>query len=82
MYTYIRCDDKFDDCKKLFSWLGQKVNKRIDAYGHDADKDMCTDDAASRHINTVQYSHRILFSICVRNFREIRIEGNPNLSHL
>ena len=28
---------KFGGCKKYFSWLGQKVNKTIDAYGHDAD---------------------------------------------
>ena len=44
----------FGDCKKSFSWLGQKVNKKIDAYGHDAedsDTDLCPwprDDAASR----------------------------------
>jgi len=36
-----------DGCKKSFSWLGQKVNKKIDggdAYGHDADdssSDLC-----------------------------------------
>jgi len=23
------CDDKFGGCKKSFSWLGQKVNKKI-----------------------------------------------------
>ena len=27
------CDDKFGSCKKSFPWLGQKVNKKIDAYG-------------------------------------------------
>ena len=36
-----------DGCKKSFSWLGKKVNKKIDggdAYGHDADdssSDLC-----------------------------------------
>ena len=47
-------------CKKSFSWLSQKVNKKIDAYGHDADNsglDLCPwpqDDAASQqNISTV-----------------------------
>ena len=31
------CDDKFGGCKKSFSWLAQKVSKKIDAYGDDAD---------------------------------------------
>ena len=26
--------EKFGGCKKSFSWLGQKVNKQIDAYKH------------------------------------------------
>ena len=32
---YVRkiCEDKFISCKKLFSWVGQKVNKKNDAYG-------------------------------------------------
>ena len=37
VYVHNICDDKFGGCKKSFSWLGQKVNKKIDAYGHDAD---------------------------------------------
>ena len=40
VYVHKICDDKFGGFKKLFSWLGQKVNKKIDgsdAYGHDAD---------------------------------------------
>ena len=47
------CDDKFGGCKKSFLLLGQKVNKKIDAYGDDADDsgtDLCPwprDDAAS-----------------------------------
>ena len=31
-------------CKKSYSWLGKKVNKKINAYGHDADDssmDLC-----------------------------------------
>ena len=38
------CVDKFGGCNKLFLWLGQKVNKKIDGYGHDADDsgaDLC-----------------------------------------
>ena len=48
------CDDKFGGCKKSFSWLGQKVNKTIDVFGHDADDlgtDLCPrprDDIAPR----------------------------------
>ena len=46
MYVYVHkiCDDKFGSCKKSFSWLGQQVNKKIDAYGDDADDsgtDLC-----------------------------------------
>ena len=37
-----RIFDKFGGCKKSFSWLGQKVNKKIAVHGHDAD-DSCTD---------------------------------------
>ena len=40
--TYIRYEEKCGGCKKSFSWLDQKVNKKTDAdgsdaYGHDAD---------------------------------------------
>ena len=37
IYIYIHkiCDDKFGDSKKSFSWLSQKVNKKLSAYGHD-----------------------------------------------
>ena len=30
------CEDKFGARKTSFSWLGQKENKKIDTYGHDA----------------------------------------------
>ena len=54
VYVHKICDDKFGSCMKSFSWLGQKVNKKIDAYGHDADDSdtaLCPwsrDDAVSR----------------------------------
>jgi len=37
VYVYVQkiCDDS--SCKKSILWLGQKVNKKIDVYGHDAD---------------------------------------------
>ena len=35
VYVHKICNDNFDGSKKSFSWLGQKVNKKIDAYGHD-----------------------------------------------
>ena len=47
--------------KKAFSRLGQKVNKNIDAYGHDADgsgTDLCPC-LPARHLDTVQYCNRI-----------------------
>ena len=31
------CEDKISGCKNSFSWLGQKVNKNIAAYGRGAD---------------------------------------------
>ena len=61
------CDDKISSCKKSFSWLGQKVNKKIDAYGHDADDsgpDLCPwprDDAASRQDISTPFSSLIEF---------------------
>ena len=36
-YERKMCADKIGGCKKPFSWLGQKVNKKIAAYGRDAD---------------------------------------------
>ena len=39
VYVHKICDDKFGGCKKSFSWLGQKVNKKIDDYGHDGADD-------------------------------------------
>ena len=51
---YKICDDNLGGCKKSFSWLDQKLNKSIDAYGHDVDDSgpgLCPwqrDDAASR----------------------------------
>ena len=50
-----------------FPWLGQKVNKKIDAYGHDADDsgpDLCSwprDDAASRQEISTPFSILIEF---------------------
>ena len=68
--VYKICEEKFGGCKKSFSWLGQKVNKKIDgadACGHNANEsssDLCPwprDGAASwqDNLNTVQYSNRI-----------------------
>ena len=37
VYVHKICEDKFGGCMESFPWLGQKVNKKIDAYGHDAD---------------------------------------------
>ena len=68
-YVHKICEKKFGGCKKSFSWLGQKVNKKIDTFGHDADNsgsDLCPwpwDDTAmqvpTRHLNSAQYSNRI-----------------------
>ena len=51
----------------MFSWLGQKVNKKIDVYGHDADDsspDLCPwpwDDAASRQDISILFNVLIEF---------------------
>ena len=31
------CENKLGGCKKSFSWLGGKVNKKIYEYGHNTD---------------------------------------------
>ena len=36
VYVHKICEEKFGGCKKSFSWLGQKVNKKVNVYGHDA----------------------------------------------
>jgi len=54
----------FAGCEKLFSWLGQKINTMIDAFGHDANNSGCDlwpwDDAAvhvpARILDSIQYS--------------------------
>ena len=66
VYVHKICDDKFAGCKKLFSWLGQRVNKKINVYGHDADSgtDLCPwprDDAASRQDISTPFSILIEF---------------------
>ena len=37
VYVHKICEDKFGGCTKSFPWLGKKVHKKIDTYGHDAD---------------------------------------------
>ena len=37
VYIHKICEEEFGGYRKSFSWLGQKVNKKIDVYGHDAD---------------------------------------------
>ena len=44
VYVHKICEEKSCGGKKSFSWLGQKVNKKIDAYSHNADNsgmDLC-----------------------------------------
>ena len=36
-YEHKIYEDKFGGCKNSFSWLGQKVKKKIAMYGRDAD---------------------------------------------
>ena len=33
VYVHKICEDRLGGSQKSFSWLGQKVNKKIDAYG-------------------------------------------------
>ena len=61
LYVHKICD-KFGDCKKSFSWLGQKVNKKIDA--DDSGTDLCPmpgDDAASLQYTSTPFSIPIEF---------------------
>ena len=66
-YVHKICDVKFGGCKKLFSWLGRKINKKIDAYGNDANDsgtDLCPwsrDDATSRQDISTPFSVLIEF---------------------
>ena len=54
VYIHKTCEEKFGGCKKLFSWLGQKVSNGSDPCGYDVDEsgaDLCPwprDDTASR----------------------------------
>ena len=82
------CEDKFGGCKKSSSWLCQKVNKKIDSYGHDAESPARTcsrDDAASRQdiptpfsilieFETTEYSYSNRYSIRIRNSEDIRFD--------
>ena len=67
-------EDKFGGCQKSFSWLSQKVSKKIDAYGT-----MLTPrhGKTSRHgsefeFEAIEYSYSIRYSIRIRNFEDIR----------
>ena len=84
VYVDNKCDNKFGGCKKLFSWLGQKVNKTIDAFGDDADGSgtaLCPwprDDATSRQDISTPFSIQIKFeateysySIRIRNVMDV-----------
>ena len=84
MYVHKISDDKFGGCKESFSWLGKKVNKKINAYGDNADHsgiDLCPwpwDDAASEQDISTPFSILIKFkateysySISIRNFEDI-----------
>ena len=91
MYSAVSSpQDKFGGCKKSCSWLGQKVNKKIDggdAYGHDADgscsdlRPWPRDDAVSWQDILTPFNTLIEFeatensySICVRKFEDIRFK--------
>ena len=67
VYVHNICDDQCGGCIKSPSWLDQKVNKHIDACGHDADDsgpDLCPwprNDAASRQNIPTPFSILIEF---------------------
>ena len=85
IYVHKICDDEFGSCKKSFSWLGQKVFKKINTYGHDAvnsGMDLCPwpqDDVASQQDISTPFSILIKFeateySIRIRNFEDIQFD--------
>ena len=76
VYVHKICDEKLGGCKKSFSWLGQKISKKIDgdeAYSHDADDsglDLSVilspwpgDDAASSQDISTPFSILIKFKV-------------------
>ena len=75
-------EDKFGGCKKSFSWLRQKVYKKIDADGRDAEDtgaDLPTGcrRVPARHriqFEATEYSYSIRYSIRIRNVEDIRFD--------
>ena len=66
VYVYVHkiCEDKFGGYTKSFSWLGQKINKKIDAYDHDDDDNSGTD-LCPCHDDTSWQDISTLFSILI-----------------
>ena len=78
VYVHKICEDKFGGCKKSFSCLGQKVNKNINAYGHNAETPAWTcprDDTTSLQDISTPYSILIKFvtEYLYSKFREYSI---------
>ena len=75
VYLHKICEDKFGGCQKTFSWLGQKANKKIDAYGHDAyaasRQDTSTWFRILIEFEATEYLYSILYFICIQNFEDI-----------
>ena len=92
VYVHTICEDKLGACKNSSSWLGQKVNKKIDACGHDAETlaRICPrDDAVSRQdvstpfsilieFEATKYSYSIRYWIRIRNSEDIRLIFDSN----
>ena len=81
------CEDKFGGCKKSFSWLGQRVNKKIRltrmaAMPMTPVRTCPPDDVASRQdvsttssiLTEFEYSYWIRYSIRIRNVEDIRFD--------
>ena len=81
-------EDKFGGCRKSFSWLGQKVNRKIDTYSRDAKNsrmEMPQNDVASQQditttssilveFEATEYSYSIRYSFRIRNVKDIRFD--------
>ena len=78
VYVHKICEDKFGGWQTTFSWLGQKVNKRIDVYGtmEVQNSNLKPLNIRIRFVFEISsiYSIRMKFQICL-----ILISHSPNV---
>ena len=68
VYVHKICEDNFGGYHKSFSWLGEKVNKKIDAYGTMPTQRLSKISPHGSEFEAIEYSYSI------RNFKDIQFE--------